>query len=539
MISSRHFLDRSRCVLLAAAVLLSGIVVLSPPATRRVLLNSAWLAGGAAAIALPIGTLLAVLLTRWELPGRRLAIACLGLLLFLPLFVQVSGWDAAIGKLGWYTLAFSSADRPWLVGLPAAIFLHGLAAIPWVTLIVGLGLVTVDARQEEAALLEASPLDVLLRITLPQCWTFLLAAGLWIAVATASDMTVTNIYLIDPRDMTYTEQFYMNYSTAADAQQAVLAVLPGLAALVVLILATLWLLALLTSRRAVSGRVERVVFTAGSSTLLLAGLLWAMVLTLIGVPLASLVTKAGFMVAQVGQTRFRSWSAAKAWEVVRQSPFEHQDEFQWTLTIAAAAAMLALVVAIILAAPARRGGWRAIPALVVAVLALATPGPLVGVMLIRLLNQEWSPTLIYLYDRTAFAPIVAQAIRALPIAILLVWHSLGTLSDDEMAAASLDGAGPLRTLWLIALPQRWPALAGAWLAAFAIAAGDLAWSHLVMPPGIETVQRRVFGLVHYGAEEQVAGICLVVAALYAVLAGTIVGLMRIRGRESLAGNRFR
>jgi iron(III) transport system permease protein len=530
MLAGRQILNDSRFAVGAAAFILALVVVLSLPATRIVLLNSAWLAGGAAAIALPLGTLLAVLLTRWELPGRRLAIAGLGLLLFLPLFVQVSGWDAAIGKLGWYTLAFSAADRPWLVGLPAAILLHGVAAIPWVALIVGLGLVTVDARQEEAALLEASPLTVLLRITLPQCRTFLIAAGLWVAVATANDMTVTNIYLIDPREMTYTEQFYMNYSTASDAQQAVLAVLPGLAALSVLILATLWLLALLTSHRMLSRRVERVVFSAGKSTLPLAGLLWAIVLALVGVPLVSLITKAGFLVAEFGGERVRSWSAAKAWEVVVQSPIEHQDEFVWTHMIAAAAAMLALLTAIVLAAPARRGGWRAIPALAVAVLALATPGPLVGVLLIRLLNQEWSPTLIYLYDRTAFAPIIAQAIRALPVAILLVWHSLATLSDDELSAAALDRASPLRTLWLIAMPQRWPALAGAWLAAFAIAAGDLAWSHLVMPPGIETVQRRVFGLVHYGAEEQVAGICLVVVVGYAVLSMLIVGLMRIGRR---------
>jgi ABC-type Fe3+ transport system permease subunit len=169
---------------------------------------------------------------------------------------------------------------------------------------------------------------------------------------------------------------------------------------------------------------------------------------------------------------------------------------------------------------------------------MATPGPLVGVALIRLLNQDWSPAMIYLYDKTVLAPVVAQAFRGLPIAILLVWHSLATLSDDELSAAALDGAGPLRRLWLIALPQRWPALIGAWLAAFAIAAGDLAWSHLVVPPGIATVQERVFGLIHYGADEQVAGICLVVVIAYAVLSATIVGLVRSRGRESLAGKRF-
>ena len=357
---------------------------------------------------------------------------------------------------------------------------------------------------------------------------FLVAAALWIAVATASDMTVTNIYLIDPAEMTYTEQFYMNYSTAADAQAAVLAVLPGLVALVVLLLVTLWVLSVVTSARTIGGRIERVAFAAGKRTLPLAALLWGVILALIAVPLVSLVTKAGFVVELAGGQRVRSWSAAKAWEVVRTAPTEYQEEFQWTLVIALAAATLAMTVAIVLAAPARRGGWRSLPAIAACVLAMATPGPLVGVLLMRLLNQPWSPALIYLYDKTVLAPVIAQAIRALPIAILLVWHALATLSDDELAAAALDGAGPVRRFWLIALPQRWPALAGAWLAALAIAAGDLAWSHLVMPPGIETVQRRVFGLIHYGADEQVAGICLVVVAAYAVLAGAIVWLLRTR-----------
>ncbi len=506
--------------------MLVGIATLAPPGTRRVLANSTLLALGSAVIALPIGTLLAILLMRLALPGRRLAIACLGLLLFLPLFVQVSGWDAAIGKLGWYTLAFSTSDRPLLVGLPAAIVLHGIAAIAWVTLIVGLGLATVDARQEEAALLETTPLGVLLGITLPQVRTFLMAAALWLAVATASDMTVTNIYLIDPAEMTYTEQFYMNYSLAPDAERAVLAVLPGLVALVALILATLWIMAAVTGQRTIGGRIERVTFAAGRSRLPLAALLWGLIGLLIAVPLVSLITKAGFTVNEVGGQRVRSWSAAKAWEVVSMAPDQYQDVFEWTLAIALAAATLALLLALLLAAPARRGGWRSLPAIAVAVLAMATPGPLIGVLLMRALNQEWSPALIYLYDKTAFAPVIAQAIRALPIAILLVWHSLATVNDDELSAAALDGAGPLCRFWLIALPQRWTAIAGAWLAALAIAAGDLAWSHLVMPPGMETVQRRVFGLIHYGADEQVAGICLVVAAAYAVLAGSIVGLLR-------------
>jgi iron(III) transport system permease protein len=138
-------------------------------------------------------------------------------------------------------------------------------------------------------------------------------------------------------------------------------------------------------------------------------------------------------------------------------------------------------------------------------------------------SESW---LILLYEKTLVAPAIAQAVHALPLAILLVWHSLATLSDDELSAAQLDGAGSLRSFWLIALPQRWLALAGAWLAAFAVAAGDLGWSHLVIPAGGDTIQRRVFGLVHAGVEEQVAALCLTVVVAYAAIAGAVVAILR-------------
>ena len=71
---------------------------------------------------------------------------------------------------------------------------------------------------------------------------------------------------------------------------------------------------------------------------LLTALLWGVIGVLIGVPLISLVTKAGFVVVASGGQRERAWSAAKAWDVVRTAPSEFAEEFQWTLVIALAAA---------------------------------------------------------------------------------------------------------------------------------------------------------------------------------------------------------
>jgi len=172
----------------------------------------------------------------------------------------------------------------------------------------------------------------------------------------------------------------------------------------------------------------------------------------------------------------------------------------------------------------------------IAVLGLTIPGPLVGAGLIRLLNYDLPPAipwgagtakswLLVLYDHTPLATIIAQAIRALPLAILLLWHSFATLDRDVLDAAALDGLSPARVFWQIALPQRWRAVVAAWIAALAVAAGDLAWSHLVTPPGLDLLSRRVFGLVHSGVEEQVAAISLVNIIVYAALAAVTLRLL--------------
>jgi len=503
------------------------------------LLNSAILAAGAVAIALPLGTLLAIVLTKFSFPGRDAAVAFLGVLLFLPLYVQLSAWDAAFGKLGWYSLSHGSLAEPLLAGIRDAIFVHGIAAAPWVALVVGLGLLQVDPAQEEAALLIFPPAGVLWRITLPQSLPFLVAAAIWTVVSTTSEMTVTNIYLVDPRQWTFTERFYMRLA-GSDAGEAAVAVLPGVCALAAVIADALWMVRRLASRRVLATIPRPLTLSISRGQILLMALAWTIIAVLLGVPVASLVIKAGFVVVQQTGERLPSWSAISCLQEVATVPRRFAVEFRDTAEVASGAATLALVVASFLPWRARRSGVWSVATVSFIVLGLAIPGPLVGAALIRLLNHDLPPALplgdsrkswlLLLYDNTPLAPIVAQAIRALPLARLLLWHSFATLSDDVLDAAALDGLSPRQVFWRIGVPQRWRSILAAWIAAFAIAAGDLAWVHLVTPPGLDLLQRRVFGLVHSGVEEQVAAISLCVLILYAALAIVTMRLLSLQRR---------
>ena len=165
----------------------------------------------------------------------------------------------------------------------------------------------------------------------------------------------------------------------------------------------------------------------------------------------------------------------------------------------------------------------AIITLIIAVL-LTMPGPILGIAIIRLLNRPELPGAVWLYDHSIFAPWLAVYLRSLPIATLIMWQALQTVPMEILESAMIDGAGPLVRLWRIALPMRWPAAAVAWLAALAISLGDLAASILVVPPGVTTLSIRIFGLLHYGVEDQVAGICLAMIAIFALLAWAVFRL---------------
>jgi iron(III) transport system permease protein len=156
---------------------------------------------------------------------------------------------------------------------------------------------------------------------------------------------------------------------------------------------------------------------------------------------------------------------------------------------------------------------------------IAVPGPVIGLSMIWLLNRD-VPPLPFLYDRTLAAPILATLVRVLPLAFIPCWWAMHTLDDEPLDAAALDGASSWQRLQAIVLPQRWPIVAAVALAAFVIASGDVSASLLVLPPGpLETIGRRMFGLIHVGADDQVASVALVCWGGYWVIAGAATFLL--------------
>lgn len=528
----------------------------------RLLLNTAWLVAGVELLALPLGVLLAVALVKTDVPGRRGAELLTIAMLFVPLYMLAGAWDAGFGIQGWLTLATNPhlAHQPWLSGWRASVWIHAMAAIPWVALIVAARLRSVEAELEEDALLRMPAYQVVRRVTLRRAGGAIVVAAIWVAIVASAEISVTDVY----QYRTFAEEVYTQAalgafdfapradnglaaaSQAAAAQAAAVTngassgqpvqVDPALS------VRSLWLglgfsaifvvAVLLASGQLLNDLVhapERRPWQwrlrAGRWPAAIA--LWTGLLIVAGVPLANLIYKSGVLVQSTDAGRVRSWSPMKVVAGVAAAPWQYREELWQSAEIGGAAATAALLLAVPLAWSMRCD--NSLPWLRLAAIALlmAVPGPLLGIAMIRLLNEPPDSPLAFLaplYD-TNFAPWLVQTLRALPIVTLILWPSLASVPQSMLDTAATDGAGWWRRLVTIAIPQRWPAIAAAWLVGLAVAVGELAATVLVVPPGPTTISVRIFSLIHYGVDDRVASICLFLVALLAALVLSAVQLL--------------
>lgn len=513
-------------------VVVSGMAVLLVVAatlldSRAILLlrNTFALAGGAASLAVPLGAAIAFLLLRTDLPGRKVQLVAFGAMLFVPLYLQAAGWDAGFGKQGWYSYSHGSVAQPILDGMLAAIWIHAVAALPWVIVIVGLGLLLVEPEAEEAALLDGSMIAVFCGVTVRRAAPFVAAATLWILVIVGTEMTVTDLY----RVRTFAEEIYIDvpFVGAIDALQPLRPT--GLTTVLLvgsLVAVSLLFVSRLSPPSRFPAQTQRRVFQLGHWRWPLAIALALITLFVLGVPLLNMVYKAGLVVEQMDGSRVRRWLPDAFASIVLTSPRRFGEEHGWTLLIGGLAATASVTIAAPLGWYARRGRLREVPALMLAATCISIPGPMLGLAVIWMLNREGSDVLIWLYDRSVFAPWLAMLIKSLPMALFVVWYAFRTVPDELLENACVEGATRLTKFLRIGLASHRRSLAVAWLASYAVASGDVSASILVRPPGVTTVPVRVFELLHSGVDDRVAGICLTTFCTFAAIGGLIMVLMR-------------
>jgi len=470
------------------------------------------------AIALPLGILLALLLFRTDVFGRRMLLALLALAAFVPLPLHATAWLGALGNAG---RAQAIGVSPILIGRIGAAVVHALAALPWVVLIVGVGLCAVEPELEESALLDHGPGWVLVRLTLRRAIGAIAAAAVAVAVLTAGDMTVTDLLQI----RTYAEEAYVQYSLGRGPGEVAVVALPPIVVLGTLILVVGRALSRSDPARLVSSFARARRWPLGRWRIAGGVLLVALSANAIALPLYSLLWRAGRVGGRATLGQPPTWSLSGLIGTLRYASAEIWEPLKASLLWTAVAATMAAALACALAWAARRSVlWRLI-ALVTLALTLATPGPVAGMALV--LAYRAIPSI---YDSPAMI-VMAETFRSLPYSLLLLWPFLRAFPQDYLDTAALEGYGRWGQLVHVVLPMSLRPLLAAWAIAFAIGIGELPATNLVAPPGTEPMSKLIWGLLHTGVESHLSGVALIM--LLAVAAAGLLAAAAVRSLRTL------
>ncbi len=439
------------------------------------------LGGGAAGLSLIFGAPFGYLTARTDLPGAAW-LRSLGLvpLIMPPLLLAVS-WTVLL---------------PQLRGASMTTLLMGLSTFPIVALFTAKAARRMDRRREEAALLSGGLPAVLrmeFRLLLPAalsgaCFAFLFAA---------SDFALPDfVSSVGPKFNVYADEVFANWRVEEDDSRAVATALP----LVLLILSAL-LPALALRRRGALATLDSD-FIAPRTLGLgkwrwgLAALAWGLVTLGALIPLGRMLFEAGG-----GPT---GWSLGKFQAAFAKALDLCRDNLLASLGYSILAATLALPLALVLGhAIARwRHGWLLE---LLCVLPLAVPAILFGIGNITLWNHTWT----YGFYGSGGMVVLLYVGRFLAFPTLISSGAVASLDPQLEQAAELAGAGPIRRLAKIVAPGLLPSLVGGWILMFVLAMRELDAAILV-PAANDTVMFRMFNAVHFGRDDFVAALALLI-----------------------------
>jgi iron(III) transport system permease protein len=472
-------------------------VLLLDARQRELLANSMLLGAGTALGATLIGCPLGVALARVPLPLKAVLRVALTAPLVLPPYVVALAWVYLGGSAGFVArLLGRDVLSTWTYSLSGATLVLVLVFFPLSMLATEAAVRRVEARLEEAAILVAGPARVWWRITLPLAAPSVTGAALLIFVLAVSEFGVPGLL----RVRVFTTEIFTAFAALYVFNRATVLTLPQLVVSVVVAVAAVILVGerLIVTRRG-STAARAVSFDSWRGPAIVAvGCVLVVALLL---PLSVLASEA----SGVGSfaTVFRG-----SGEAIMNS-----------VSLAAVGATAVVAIAVWLGyARARASHGLGRLGDVFLVVLFAIPSTVIGVGLIGLWNRPGVMGAVY---GTGGMLVLGYLARFVPVAAVLLGASVRHVSTSHEEAAAVSGAGWLRTMTFIVLPQVRPGLLAAWTIAFILAFGELGTSILVAPPGEATLPIRIYTIVANTPSAHVAALALLQTA---VVLGPLVAL---------------
>jgi iron(III) transport system permease protein len=199
------------------------------------------------------------------------------------------------------------------------------------------------------------------------------------------------------------------------------------------------------------------------------------------------------------------------------------DQVGYSLVLAFLGALVALALGFSLSYVIERSSKRMnVPLSYATFLPLAIPATIVGIGLIKV----WNKPLVDIVYGSSWIIVFGYVARFIPFSTITINSGLKQLNPRLEEAAFLATVKWKRVVRNIVLPHLRHSLAIAFFIVFILSFGELGTTLLVIPPGRETLPIKIYNLMHYGAEQMVASLCLVFVLIVLAFSGILFLFIR-------------
>ncbi|HEY8370731.1 MAG TPA: iron ABC transporter permease [Thermodesulfobacteriota bacterium] len=501
-------------VLSPIAMLLYGSVRTAPPGAEgaftlanfreilsprylEALKNTLVLGASAAVLCTVVGTALAWLVFRTDLPGRRLLAVLVTSTFYFPSFLTAEAWgillapkSGLLNNLGRTLLP--GFDGINIYSLAGMIWVTALAYVPYTFLFLAGPFQSMDPALEEAASMSgASRARTVFTVTLPlvsyailsgALLTFILAVGLF-GVPAIIGMPA-QIYVLVTQIYSLLEFYPSNYQVAA----ALAVLLMGVT------VAAVWLQRFITGRRShttITGKGYRPrPFPLGRLRWIAFGLCVGYFVLAVLLPTLALLY-VSLQRFYTGTLDFSRFTLHNYREILFVYPITWR-AFRNSLVLSAGGATVAIALSALVSYMVVRGRMRARGLLeTLTMLPAAVPGLVISVGLL------WAYVRSPIYG-TIVILLVSYVTHYLPQGFRVVSSNLVQMDNALEESARVSGASWLRTLKDIVLPLVRPALASGWLLLFVAFFRELSSAVLLYSHGNEVLSVAIWDLHQNG-----------------------------------------
>ncbi|MCP4020518.1 MAG: iron ABC transporter permease, partial [Desulfobacteraceae bacterium] len=478
------------------------ISVFGDSRTLVLLGRSMGIAVGATILAVVLGVVQAFLIQRTNLKGRRVWRKFYLLPLCIPPHVHAIAWIYLLGDAGTINKLLqplTAANTP-MVNIYSAAWVAVILALayhPLVTLITGSGLASMDRRMEEAASQYHRLPTVIQKIILPLLLPHIMAAAVLVFIFSFFNYGVASLLRVHTYPVEIFAQFSAFYNEAAATALAVPVILTALA--------------LLAVQRYWMGNRSYVVMDTGNTATKLMPLdkfQPTAILFTAGLCLTSVVLPVFMLI-------FQSRSVA-AYQTVWKNASQ---EICFTILLSLAAATFITALCFVLGgiSPHVKSKYR-IQLDILFFAPLAIPATVLGIGMIYVWNR---PATQFIYGSAGIL-IIAYAARFIPFALRAVTAGFHQIGPSLREAGQLYEGRWYKRAMKIDIPLSLPSITAGWALVFIFCMSELAATLLVIPPGMGTVSLKLYTLMHYGANQMVAALSLVLIGINLTVAALAV-----------------